>query len=357
MTFVAIVPAGGAGTRLWPLSRRSHPKFLIDMTDAGRTLIQATSDRLEGLADDLIVVTGTAHAEAVAAQLGLDEDSLVIEPSPRGTMPAIGLVAAIVEKRYGGNAVVGSFAADHLITDIQAFQEAVRRAIAAANDDLVVTIGITPTGPDTGFGYIHQGDQTPIEGVFGVREFLEKPDLATATGYVDSGEYFWNAGMFIAKSGVMLDALARFKPDLARGLREIASHWDGPGRAEALQAWDSLEDSVIDRAIAEPLAAEGGVATVPVSMGWSDIGGYLSLSEHLADPAGGTTEGGTEQQVVLSESDGAVVYAHDRPIVIHGMPDAVVVDTGDVILITSKEASGNLGNVVANLPAGVQHLK
>lgn len=357
MTFVAIVPAGGAGTRLWPLSRRSRPKFLIDMTDAGRTLIQATSDRLEGLADDLIVVTGTAHAMAVAEQLGLDEDSLVIEPSPRGTMPAIGLVAAIVEKRHGRDAVVGSFAADHLITDTQAFQDAVRRAIAAANEDLVVTIGITPTGPDTGFGYIHQGGQTAVEGVFGVREFLEKPDLATATGYVDSGEYFWNAGMFIARAGVLLDALARFKPELARGLREIAAHWDGPRRAEALQAWDSLEDSVIDRAIAEPLAADGGVATVPVSMGWSDIGGYVSLSDHLADPAGGTADGGADQPVLLSESEGAVVYVHGRPIVIHGIPEAVVIDSGDVILVTRKEASGGLGNVVSNLPEGMQHLK
>ena len=357
MTFVAIVPAGGAGTRLWPLSRRSHPKFLIDMTGAGRTLIQATADRLEPLVDDLIVVTGSAHAEAVAEQLGIDREDLVIEPSPRGTMPAIGLVAAIVEQRYGADAVVGSFAADHVITDAAAFQGAVRRAINAAEEGLVVTVGITPTGPDTGFGYIRQGTETSVDGVFGVEEFLEKPDLATAAAYVESGEYTWNAGMFIAKAGVLLDALARYKPDLAAGLRSIAARWDGPDRGEAMIAWDSLEISVIDRAIAEPLAAEGGVATVPVSMGWSDIGGYDSLAAHLVDPESGISRGGARQAVMVSESEGSVVYAHDRPIVIHGIPGAVVVDSGDVILVTTREASSGLSGVVTDLSGGLEPLR
>lgn len=357
MTFVAIVPAGGAGTRLWPLSRRNRPKFLIDMTGTGRTLIQATADRLTGLADDLMVVTGTAHASAVAEQLGLDEHSLVIEPSPRGTMPAIGLVAAIVEKRHGPDAVVGSFAADHLITETDVFQDAVRTAITAALNDLVVTIGITPTGPDTGFGYIHRGDEASVGGVYEVREFLEKPDLATATDYIESGQYLWNAGMFIAKAGTLLDALARFKPEMAQSLREIATQWDGPGRAGALAAWENLEDSVIDRAIAEPLATEGGVATVPVAMGWSDIGGYASLAEHLSEPTSGVTEGGSAHPVVLSESEGSVVYVHDRPVVLHGISNAVVVDTGSVILVSTLEASAGLGGVVSSFTADVHYLK
>ena len=349
MTFVAIVPAGGAGTRLWPLSRRSHPKFLIDMTGAGRTLIQATSDRLDGLADDLIVVTGKDHAKAVAEQLDLSEDALVIEPSPRGTMPAIGLVAAIVEKRHGPDAVVGSFAADHLISDTGAFQQAVRTAIDSAKTGKVVTIGITPTSPDTGFGYIHVGEETTVKGAYAVAEFMEKPDLPRAVEYVESGTFLWNAGMFVSRAGVLIDSLAQFKPELAAGLRAIAAEWDGPGRAEALTGWDDLEDSVIDRAIAEPLAEIGGVTTVPVSMGWSDIGGYASLSEHLDNSAEQVSSGGSAQPVVLSGSDGAVVYSHDRPIVIHGIPEAVVVDTGDVLLVTTKEQSAGLGGVVASL--------
>lgn len=356
MTFVAIVPAGGAGTRLWPLSRPSRPKFLLDMTGVGRTLLQATADRLEGLADEIIVVTGSAHAAAVADQLEMSEDALVIEPSPRGTMPAIGLVAAIVEHRHGPDAVVGSFAADHVIADTAAFREAVTRAVAGAREGLVVTVGITPTGPDTGFGYIHRGSETSAAGVYTVREFLEKPDLETATAYVDSGEHLWNAGMFIAEAGVLLDALTRYKPDLAASLRAIASAWDGAGRAEALEQWDSLENSVIDRAIAEPLAAEGGVATVPVSMGWSDIGGYASLADHLPRPDRAVSEGGHAQAVVTSDSEGSVVFTHDRPIVIHGIPGAVAVDNGDVILITTKEASAGLSRVVADLPAELRQL-
>lgn len=357
MTFVAIIPAGGAGTRLWPLSRKSHPKFLLDMTGAGRTLIQATADRLADLVDDLIIVTGTAHAHEVARQLDLDDKSIVIEPSPRGTMPAIGLVAAIVEQRYGGDAVVGSFAADHLITDTPAFQDAVRTAIASAETGKVVTIGITPTHPETGFGYIDVGHETDVAGSFVVDRFLEKPDLESATAYVESGTFLWNAGMFVARAGVLLDALARFKPELADGLRSIAAEWDGPGRDEALGGWNELEDSVIDRAIAEPLAEEGGVSTVPVSMGWSDIGGYTSLAEHLDDPAHQVAEGGSSQPVHLSGSDSSVVYSYDRPIVIHGIPDAVVIDTGDVLLVTTKDAAGGLGGVVSSLPEGISDLR
>ncbi|WP_182354123.1 mannose-1-phosphate guanylyltransferase [Flaviflexus huanghaiensis] len=357
MTFVAIVPAGGAGTRLWPLSRRSHPKFLIDMTGGGRTLIQATADRLSPLADDLIVVTGAAHADGVADQLGISTDDLVIEPSPRGTMPAIGLVAAIVEHRHGGHAVIGSFAADHVINDVDAFHGAVRRAIQAAEAGFVVTVGITPTSPDTGFGYIRQGAETAVDGVFAVEAFLEKPDRETAAAYVASGGYTWNAGMFIARAGVLLDALASFKPDLADALRRIASHWDGPDRADALSAWDSLESCVIDRAIAEPLAAQGGVATVPVAMGWSDIGGYDSLAAHLAEPESGVSPGGAPQRVVLRDSADSVVYVHDRPIVIHGVPGAVVVDSGDVILVTTRDASSGLGGVIADLSGDLEPLR
>lgn len=357
MTFVAIIPAGGAGTRLWPLSRRSKPKFLLDMTGAGRTLIQATANRLGGLVDDLIVVTGSDHAPQVAEQLGLSDSQIVIEPSPRGTMPAIGLVAAIVEQRHGSDAVVGSFAADHLIADTKAFQDAVRTAIASAEAGAVATIGITPTNPDTGFGYIDVGEETLVSGSFLVNRFLEKPSLESATRYVDSGTFLWNAGMFVARAGVLLDALAKYKPELASGLREIAKAWDTESRTQALLGWDDLEDSVIDRAIAEPLADEGGVTTVPVSMGWSDIGGYASLAEHLDDPAKQVSENGTQQTVVLSASAGSVVYAHDRPIVIHGVPNAVVIDTGDALLVTTKQAAAGLGGVVSSLPDDLTRLR
>src|SRR5688572_18814317 len=176
--FWAVVPAGGAGTRLWPLSRSGSPKYLLDLTGSGRSLIQQTAERLAPLVGHrLLVVTGAAHRDAVACQLpDLDADALVGEPSPRDSMAAIGLAAALVERR-DPDAVIGSFAADHVIADAGPFHEAVRRAVAAAADGWLVTIGITPTSPATGFGYVEVGD--PLEAPDGVHravEFVEKPD-------------------------------------------------------------------------------------------------------------------------------------------------------------------------------------
>lgn len=337
--FVAIIPAGGAGTRLWPLSRKSRPKFLLDMTGAGRTLIQATADRLAG-ADEILVVTGTDHAREVGNQLDLPLDNLIVEPSPRDSMPAIGLAAAIAEHRWGPETIVGSFAADHLIDDVEAFHRAVATARAAAEAGYLVTIGITPTGPDTGFGYIKpSSDLDGVDGAYHVAEFLEKPDREVATQYVADG-YVWNAGMFVAQAGRLLDWLADYHPDLAEGLRDLAGQW---GSRDCSVAWELLEKCVIDRAIAEPLAADGGVVVVPADMGWSDIGGYAALSEHLDDPI--RTATGDVVPVVVEDSPGAVVFTGGRPIVVHGIENAVVVDTGDVLLVTTKGTEGLSGLV------------
>lgn len=216
MKLHAIIPAGGVGARLWPLSRRAQPKFLIDLTGAGRSLLQATVDRLAPLTEQTLIVTGSAHEAAVRDQVpGAD---VVVEPSMRGTMGAIGLAAAIIQRTHG-DVVVGSFAADHLIQDDEAFQDAVRAAIASAEAGYVVTIGITPESPSTAYGYIHAGsDMTGSDGkdddgaptspqrvpTLAVESFVEKPDASTAAAYLESGEYFWNAGMFVAKASVLL---------------------------------------------------------------------------------------------------------------------------------------------------------
>ena len=208
--FWAVIPAGGAGTRLWPLSRSSAPKFLHDLSGGGRTLLQETRDRLAPLAEDrLVVVTGEAHRAAVQAQLPeVPADGIVAEPSPRDSMAAIGLAAAILE-RADPDAVMGSFAADHVITDPGAFAEVVTRAVEVARDGWLVTLGIEPSFPSPAFGYIHVGD--PLAGHPGaaaVREFVEKPSVATAEGYLATGRYRWNAGMFVVRPTVLLDLLA-----------------------------------------------------------------------------------------------------------------------------------------------------
>ncbi|HEX2704675.1 MAG TPA: sugar phosphate nucleotidyltransferase, partial [Candidatus Lustribacter sp.] len=223
--FWAVIPAGGAGTRLWPLSRAASPKFLHDLTGSGRTLLQSTWDRLTPLAgDQVVVVTGVAHAAAVAGQLpGMPAAHLLVEPSPRDSMPAIALAAALVE-RWDPDGVIGSFAADHVIGDAVAFHACVREAVSVARGGAVVTLGVTPTHPATGFGYIRTGEALAgFPTARSVVRFVEKPDAARASAYVASGEFLWNAGIFVVQASVLLDVLASYHPDLARGARAIAA--------------------------------------------------------------------------------------------------------------------------------------
>ena len=361
----AIIPAGGAGTRLWPLSRRERPKFLLDLTGAGRTLLQGTVARLEPVAATTTIVTGTAHVEAVAAQLpGVPAESILAEPSPRDSMAAIGLAAAVIAHRHGPGAVVGSFAADQTIADEAAFTGAVRQAAALAEEGWLVTIGIEATHPSTAFGYIHAGGPTSVTGAPDGRVvlgFTEKPDAATAAEYLATGEYRWNAGMFVVRAGVLLDHLADQRPALAAGVKEIAAAWDTPRRAEVLErVWPGLERIAIDHAIAEPVAAAGGVATVPAAMGWDDVGGFDALSTLVPAKAEGAAaglavlddagQGGPAADVEAVDSPGALVASTTgRRVVLLGVPGLVVVDTPDALLVTTPERAQDVKGAVDRL--------
>ena len=363
----AIIPAGGAGTRLWPLSRRGRPKFLLDLTGAGRSLLQDTVERLAPVTATTTVVTGVAHIDAVAHQLpSVPRDNLLAEPSPRDSMAAIGLAAAVVAHRHGRDAVVGSFAADHTVADRAAFADAVRQAALLAEQGWVVTIGIEATGPSTAFGYIHAGDPTDVPGAPDGRRvlgFTEKPDAATAAAYLAAGDYRWNAGMFVARAGVLLDHLAARRPALAAGVEAIAAAWDGPEREEVLAAtWPGLEPIAIDHAIAEPVAAAGGVATVPASMGWDDVGGFDALAglvpARTAGAAAGVAVlddaagGGPGADVEAVDSPGALVASTTgRRVVLLGAAGLVVVDTPDALLVTTPGRAQAVKGVVDRLGA------
>jgi len=342
----AVIPAGGAGTRLWPLSRSASPKFLHDLTGSGRSLIQATVDRLEPLVGErVLVVTGVAHRDAVAEQLpGLGADDLVAEPSPRDSMAAIGLAAALLERR-DPEAVMGSFAADHVITDPDAFRATVRTAVRAAADGWLVTIGIEPTRPATGFGYIRLGEDLPGHpGALRVQEFVEKPSAEVAADYLASGDYRWNAGMFLARPGVLLDLLADTDPAFAAALRDLAAH------PEAIEErWEDLPRIAVDHAVAEPAAAAGRVAVVPGSFGWDDIGDFSSLDTLLRTDRGGVAVLGDPALVHAVDADGLVVPAADRVVAVVGLSDVVVVDTGDAVLVTTRERAQDVKEVVAAL--------
>lgn len=342
----AVVPAGGAGTRLWPLSRAAAPKFLHDLGGTGRSLLQATYDRLVPLVGDrLLVVTGAAHAQAVGAQLdALPAAHVIAEPSPRDSMAAIGLAAALIE-REDPDAVMGSFAADHVIADPEAFRACVREAAAVARTGVLVTLGIEPDFPSTGFGYIRLGAR--LEGfatAHAVAEFVEKPDAATAADYLASGEYRWNAGMFVARASVVLDLLAAEHPDLAGDLRRIAAD---PSLIDEL--WGGLTKIAIDHAIAEPAAAAGKVAVVPGSFGWEDIGDFEALAELLPAGPAGVKVLGDAAQVLAVDSTGLVVAGTDRTVAVLGLEDVVVVDTGDALLVTTTEHAQDVKAVVQAL--------
>lgn len=340
-----VIPAGGAGTRLWPLSRAAAPKFLLDLDGGGRTLLQRTHDRLAPLAADrVLVVTGEVHRAAVLEQLpGLAPARILAEPAPRDSMAAIGLAAALVE-REDPDAVIGSFAADQVVGDVADFHRCVAEAVDVARTGLVVTVGIEPTGAATGFGYIHQGEALPgFPTARAVRSFTEKPDRATATEWVASGEYRWNAGMFVAAAGQLLDQLASEHPRLADDLRAIAAE---PARLAEL--WPGLERIAIDHAVAEPAAAAGRVAVVPGGFGWDDLGDFAAVAANL--PGDRLKVLGDASRVRAVDSSGVVV-AGDRAIAVVGLDDVVVVDTGDAVLVTSTGRAQEVKAVVEALRA------
>lgn len=272
--FYVVIPAGGAGTRLWPLSREEHPKFLLDLTLKGRSLIQATWDRLLPLSSALrtTVVAGPGHVKSIHEQLpDLLPHNLFCEPGPKESMAAIGLAAAVLARR-DPNAIIGSFAADHMISGDDAFLSAIAEAVEVAKSDYLVTIGIAPSHPSTAFGYIRLGNKLGIKQAPNARlvsSFKEKPDARTAAAYIGTGNYRWNAGMFVTKATVLMDLLKNYKPDLHGGLQQIASVWmDEEKRQAALaEVWPTLEKIAIDNAVAEPAATEGKVAVVPATFG------------------------------------------------------------------------------------------
>ncbi|GAA4696100.1 mannose-1-phosphate guanylyltransferase [Nocardioides conyzicola] len=344
--FWAVIPAGGAGTRLWPLSRSSAPKFLHDLRGEGRTLLQETYDRLAPLASDrVVVITGQAHREAVLGQLSdVGPDAVIAEPSARDSMAAIGLAAALLE-RSDPDAVMGSFAADHVIADPDLFADSVRRAVDVARDDWLVTLGIEPTFPSSAFGYVHVGDPLPAHpGAAVVAEFVEKPSVATAEAYLETGRYRWNAGMFVVRPTVLLDLLGRWHPEFAETLRAIAAD---PDRLDEL--WPGLPKIALDHAVAEPAADAGRVAVVPSSFHWEDIGDFDALATLLERDGVPVSVLGDEASVLGVDSTGLVVPGSGRVVAVVGLDDVVVVDTPDALLVTTRARAQEVKQIVAAL--------
>ena len=354
--FYSIIPAGGIGSRLWPLSRADAPKFLHDLTGSGSTLLRATWDRLAPLAGDqrIMVVTGRAHRAAVESQLpGLADPNVVLESEPKDSTAAIGLAAAILRRREP-DVIIGSFAADHVIADQRGFARAVHEAIAAADAGYIATIGITPTEPAIGFGYIHVGEALDVEGAPSahlVGSFVEKPDLETAERYVAGADYLWNGGMFIARADRLLEQLGETRPELLAGIEELAEAWDTPRRGAVVdRVWPGLEKIAIDYTVAEPAAAAGRLAVIPGAFDWDDVGDFASIAKlHSGGRKSDLAILGENARVLSDASSGIVVGNSGRLISLIGVNDIIVVDTPDAQLVTTTHDAQRVKSVVDSL--------
>ncbi len=341
----AVIMAGGAGTRLWPLSRNQRPKQLLRLFE-GRSLLRRTYERLiERFEPSQIhVITTATHLPMVAEDLPeLPTENLMGEPCGRDTANAVGMAAAVLETRDPG-CTMGIFTADHIIRPIERFTASLDKAYAHVADhpEYLVTFGIQPTSPHTGYGYIHRGTKI-ADGVYDVKEFKEKPDEATAEEYVASGEYYWNSGMFVWRAKTVLDELERNLPDSHAKLLEMAELWDRPdGRSRVEEIYPTLEKISIDFAVMEKAAS---VAVVEMDCEWLDVGSWTSMVEVFdADAEGNVLVAG--QTATIESADNVVVCEDEHLVALIGVKDLVVIRSEDATLVCTKEAAQKIKDMV-----------
>jgi mannose-1-phosphate guanylyltransferase len=347
----AVIMAGGVGSRLWPRSRSATPKQFLDLLGS-RTMLQETVDRIQPLIplDRVLVVVSEEHADTVRAQVGgLPVENVIVEPGPRGTAPCIGLAATVLMER-DSEATMAVCPADHVISDAAGFRQAIAAAAQIAQDDYLVTLGIAPDQPHVGYGYIQRGASlgevlgTPA---FQVKRFTEKPDAAAAQHFVDSLEYYWNGGIFIWRTGTILDAMKALLPRLHSELQLVAGAWHSPDRMDVLgAAWDRVPRTTIDYGIMEKATR---VAVVPVDIGWDDVGNWATLSAMVeGDELGNATYGGGHP-LLLETADTYVYTTAGRLIATVGLEGFVVVDTPDALLICPKDRAQDVRDAVERL--------
>jgi len=340
-----VILSGGSGTRLWPLSREHFPKQLLRLSGDG-TLLQQTVNRLRGLpgAAEPLFVCNEEHRFLVAEQvrqLARAPLDIILEPVGRNTCPAATL-AALALARVDENALMLLMPADHLLRDVAAFQRAIGTAASLADEGYLVTFGIVPTAPETGYGYIRKGEGHRVDA------FVEKPDAATATRYVESGEYFWNSGMFLMKVGHWLDEMERRCPDILAACRTAYGDGakDGDFYRVAREAFLACRTDSIDYAVMEKTDR---AAMVPLDAGWSDIGAWSSLwqiSEH--DASGNVLQG----DVLAHGTRDSLIVAQHRLVAAVGLDDVIVIETPDAVLVARKDRAQDVKEIVNALKAG-----
>ncbi|MDG1898520.1 MAG: mannose-1-phosphate guanylyltransferase [Phycisphaerales bacterium] len=339
MSRYAMIMAGGAGTRLWPMSRPEQPKQLIPFIE-GRSLLQIAADRLEGVVpmERRLICTGRNHLDVIRRRLPeFTDDRLLGEPVGRDTLNAIGLTATVLAAR-DPEAIFAVLTADHLITPQDEFTRCMTLGfdLVARDPSRMVTFGITPTHPATGYGYVQLGDAVEgFDGAHRTARFVEKPDEATARTYLESGDFAWNSGMFIFSAASFLKAVEEFAPEAAPGLATIGAAWDGPERETVLaDVYPELPRISVDYGIMEPASTSGhfNVCTVPMGVQWIDVGSWPSYGETLDADADGNRTGGPAE-FMDSRNVLAVSEDPDHLIATIGCEDLVIVHTPDATLV------------------------
>ncbi len=362
--FAAIILAGGSGTRFWPRSRKARAKQVLQLDGEG-TMIQGTVARLGEMvsADDVWIITNKLLAGTIAEQLPeVPVSRLLLEPEARNTAPACALVAFLLEK-LAPETVLGVFPSDHTIGDAERFRLVLEAgAQLAASGPKMVVLGVPPTRPETGYGYIELGAASlPVRvgqecvSVRRVRRFTEKPDILKARAFVRSGNYAWNSGIFLWSAGTLAGAVREHKPEMAALLEEIAAAFGTPGfEAKFAELYPQCESISIDYAVLEPRSAKGEAYSqlycLPADFAWNDLGSWAALYEHMAD----VNDPGSVNVIeaphgVEITSTGCYVYSPKKAVALVGVKDLVVVETEDALLITTREGSQDVGLVVKEL--------
>jgi len=350
MKLIPVILSGGAGTRLWPVSRELYPKQLMPLV-GDQTMLQDTVQRLAGLSahglthDAPLVICNEEHRFMVAEQLraiNAEAASIILEPAGRNTAPAL-TIAALSQLQSGADAILLVMPADHVILDVEAFHEAVVVGAPLAEQRMLVTFGIVPHSPVTGYGYIRKGDALNDKDAFAIAAFVEKPDASTARDYVASGAYLWNSGMFMMRASVWIEQIAHFRPDILAACRPALEHATNDHDFCRLDkaAFTDCPSESIDYAVMEKVESQGVV--VPLDAGWSDVGAWTALWDVLPkDDSGNVLKG----DVIAYKTNNSMLMGNNRLLVTVGVDDLLVIETDDAVLVANKNSAQDVKTIV-----------